>query len=198
MFLEFECCDIVVRIVAVREEIFPKGGHISWCPRKISKHFDVHGFVHRKPICKYNQQNATLHSLFISVKCSTCFRRFLRPSSGAQNCIYSIGYFVKPLLLPATVMDDLELWSSNSSNSSKFFRRFLRPSSGAQNCIYCTGYFVKPLLLPATVLAGSSKGFTKYPMQYIQFWAPDDGRRNSLKHVGHLKKKKSVTLHLVG
>ena len=31
-----------------------------------------------------------------SVKCSTCFRRFLRPSSGAQNCIYSIGYFVKP------------------------------------------------------------------------------------------------------
>ena len=33
--------------------------------------------------------------LFISVKCSTCFRRFLRPSSGAENCIYSIGYFVK-------------------------------------------------------------------------------------------------------
>jgi hypothetical protein len=29
--------------------------------------------------------------LFISVKCSTCFRRYLRPSSGAQNCIYSIG-----------------------------------------------------------------------------------------------------------
>jgi len=25
-------------------------------------------------------------------KCSTCFRRFLRPSSGAQKCIHSIGY----------------------------------------------------------------------------------------------------------
>jgi len=24
--------------------------------------------------------------LFISINCSTCFRRFLRPSSGAQNC----------------------------------------------------------------------------------------------------------------
>ena len=57
--------------------------------------FDVHGSVHRKRIFKYNQQDAMLHNLFISVKCSTCFRWFLRPSSGAQICIYSIGYFVK-------------------------------------------------------------------------------------------------------
>jgi hypothetical protein len=26
----------------------------------------------------------------------------------------------------------------------------------------------------------------KYPMLYVQFWAPDDGRRNRLKHVEHL------------
>ena len=69
--------------------------------------FDVHGSVHRRRIFTYNQQDATLHNLFISVKCSTCFRRFLRPSLGAQNCIYSIGYFVKPLLLPATVVPSL-------------------------------------------------------------------------------------------
>ena len=55
-------------------------------------------------IFKYNQQGARLHNLFISVKFSTCFRRFLRPSSGAQNCIYSNGYFVKPLMLPATTV----------------------------------------------------------------------------------------------
>ena len=90
------------------------------------------------------QQGATLHNLFISVKCSARFTRFHRPSSGAQNCIYSIGYFVKPLLLPATV----------SSNSS-------------------------------TTVAGSSRGLTKYPMLYIQFLAPDDGRRNLLKHAEH-------------
>ena len=83
--------------------------------------FDVLGSVHRKHILKYNQENATLHNLFISVKCCACFRRFFRPSSGAQNCIYSIEHFVKPLLLPATVV------------------------------------------------AGSSKGFTNYPMLYIQF-----------------------------
>jgi len=29
---------------------------------------------------------------FISIDCSTCFRWFLCPSSGAQNCTYSIRY----------------------------------------------------------------------------------------------------------
>ena len=38
--------------------------------------FDVHGSLHRKPIFKYNQQDAPLHNLFISLKCSTCFRHF--------------------------------------------------------------------------------------------------------------------------
>jgi len=33
---------------------------------------------------EYNQQDATFHNLFISVGCSTCFRRFFRPPSGAQ------------------------------------------------------------------------------------------------------------------
>jgi len=32
------------------------------------------------------------HDLFISVNCSMCFRRFLRPLSVAQNCIYSVRY----------------------------------------------------------------------------------------------------------
>jgi len=30
--------------------------------------------------------------LFISINCSSCFRWFLRPSSGAQNCTYSVKY----------------------------------------------------------------------------------------------------------
>ena len=32
--------------------------------------FDVEGSVHRKYVPKYNQQDATLHSLFISVNCT--------------------------------------------------------------------------------------------------------------------------------
>ena len=70
---------------------------------------DVHGSVHRKRIFKYNQQDATLHNLFIFVKFSTRVGRFLRPSSRAQNCIYSIGYFVKPLLIGATAVEEMEL-----------------------------------------------------------------------------------------
>jgi len=30
----------------------------------------------------------------------------------------------------------------------------------------------------STTVAGSSKGLTRYPMLYIQIWAPGDGRRN--------------------
>jgi len=33
----------------------------------------------------YNQQDATLHNILYYCQCSTCFRRFLRPSSGAQK-----------------------------------------------------------------------------------------------------------------
>jgi len=40
----------------------------------------------------YNQQDATFHNLFISVRRCTCFIQFFRPSSGAQNCTYSIRY----------------------------------------------------------------------------------------------------------
>jgi hypothetical protein len=40
----------------------------------------------------FNQQDATFHTLFISVIRSTCFRRPLRPSPGAQNCTYSVRH----------------------------------------------------------------------------------------------------------
>ena len=43
-------------------------------------------------VFKHNQQNARSHNGIYYSKCSTCFRRYLRPSSGAQNCIHSIGH----------------------------------------------------------------------------------------------------------
>ena len=39
-----------------------------------------------------NQRDATFHNFFISVRRSTCFRRFFRPPSGAQYCTYSVRY----------------------------------------------------------------------------------------------------------
>jgi len=64
------------------------------------------------------QQDATFYSILYYCQCSTCFRRFLRPSSGAQNCTHSIWYMSSMLDI--------------------------------------------------------------YQMQCVQFWAPDDGRRNRL------------------
>ena len=70
----------------------------------------------------YNQQDATFHSIFISVRRCTCFRRDFLPSSGAQNCIYSVRYELDKCLT-----------------------------------------------------------------LYVQFWAPDDGRKTRLKHVERLR-----------
>ena len=66
----------------------------------------------------YNQQDATFLNLFISVKRSTYFRQFFRPSSGARNCTYSV------------------------------------------RCLS-----------------------DRYLTLYVQFWAPDDGWKNRLKHL---------------
>jgi len=48
---------------------------------------------------------------------------------------------------------------------------------------------VRTILLPAASLArlaaGSSNGLTNNPTLYVQFRAPDDGRKSRLKHVEH-------------
>ena len=41
---------------------------------------------------------------------STCFGRYIRPSSGARDCIYCF-WQCPPMLLPAGVMDETELSS---------------------------------------------------------------------------------------
>src|SRR5215475_5800810 len=53
----------------------------------IIRRFNVYGYVHRKYIPIYIQQDATLHSLFISGNCSTFFGWYFHPSSGAHTTI---------------------------------------------------------------------------------------------------------------
>ena len=50
---------------------------------------------------EYNQRDATFLNLFISIRRSTCFRWFSRPSSGAQKLHIQRQAFVRPLVLPA-------------------------------------------------------------------------------------------------
>ena len=47
---------------------------------------------------KYNQQDATLYNILYYCQCSTCFRRFFRPSSGAQN-LYTLSGIRRACLL---------------------------------------------------------------------------------------------------
>jgi len=44
---------------------------------------------------KYNQQDATLYNILFYCQCSTCFRWFLRPSSGAQKLYTQHRAYVK-------------------------------------------------------------------------------------------------------
>jgi len=68
--------------------------------------FNVYGSVHRKNIPIYIQQDATLHSLFISANCSTRFGYYLHPQYVEQfpdkiNCVtlHLVGYILEYLYL---------------------------------------------------------------------------------------------------
>jgi len=63
--------------------------------------FDIHMFVHRNIIPNYSQQDATFLEFIYIYRHSTCFRRFLYPSSGAHNCTYGFRY-CQSILLPAS------------------------------------------------------------------------------------------------
>jgi len=49
---------------------------------------------------EYNQQAAKLYNILYCCQCSTRFRRFLRPSSGAQKLHTASGICQACLLLP--------------------------------------------------------------------------------------------------
>ena len=58
---------------------------ICHCESHFKFNFNVCGSVHPKYIPIYIQQDAPLHTLFISGNCSTCFGWYLNPSSGAHT-----------------------------------------------------------------------------------------------------------------
>ena len=68
-----------------------------------SDFFNLPESVHLKYIQIYIQQDATLHSLFISGNCSTCFGWYLHPSSGANTTVFTASGTCQPLLLPAAI-----------------------------------------------------------------------------------------------
>jgi len=61
---------------------------------------------------KYNQQDVTSYNILYYCQCTTCFRRFLRPSSGAQKL-----YKQHRLAHPTTYTNQIHL--THASGSSK-------------------------------------------------------------------------------
>jgi len=61
------------------------------------------------------QQDATLYNILYYWQFYTCFRRFLRPSSGAQNCTYSIWYMYSFELLMMGVETTWNMYSIDSN-----------------------------------------------------------------------------------
>jgi len=95
---------------------------------------------------EYNQQDATFHNFFISVRRSTCFRPFFRPEPGAQNCTYSVRYLSDRYcyLLLASYMFQAGFPSIIRSSKLHIQRQV----------------FVRPLLLPAASQLHVSDGFS--------------------------------------
>ena len=70
----------------------------DWQIYRSSKMYFWYSYVvHRNIVTRHN------FSWIYFYRRSTCFRRFLRPSSGAHNCAYSFRYCQQILLLAAAV-----------------------------------------------------------------------------------------------
>ena len=65
---------------------------------------------------KYNQQDATLYNILYYCQCSTCSRRLLRPSSGAQK-LYTLHQVYVNLAWCYQWMVDVQQRTQTSSNS---------------------------------------------------------------------------------
>jgi len=62
-----------------------------------------------KIFADYNRQDATFHTLIISVRRSTCFRRFFPSIIRSLKLHIQCQVFVRPILLPAASLTGIKL-----------------------------------------------------------------------------------------
>jgi hypothetical protein len=122
----------------------------------------------------YIQQDATLHSLFISGNCSKCFGCYFHPSSGAHTTVSTASGICHP---PAATCRLARPCNPNIfqyiSNKIQLYTVYLyletalhvsgvtSPHHQERIQLYLQHLvFVIPLLLPAAIAAGTSNGLT--------------------------------------
>jgi hypothetical protein len=65
---------------------------LNWCLLFITYYIrDICMSLHHNIITDYSQQDAMVLEFIYFYRCCTCFRWFLRPSSGAHNCTYDLS-----------------------------------------------------------------------------------------------------------
>jgi len=119
--------------------------------------------VHRKYNSKLQQTRCNVSWFIYFYRRSTCFRRFLRPSSGARNCTYIFRY-CQTILLIATIMDEME-----RSSISGLLTAFEQDQDGTSVSSWSCSQAV-------------SKHVWHIPLMWLQWKTPDGGQRNCLKH----------------
>ena len=146
--------------------------------------FNVYGSVHRKYIPLYIQQDATLHGLFISGNCCTCFGWYLHPFSEAHTTVSTASGICQVIQQDAT-LHSLFI----SGKCSTCFGWYLHPSSGAHTTVSTESGICQVIQQDATLhslfISGNCFicfGWYLHPKHVEQF--PD--------------KINCVTLHLVG
>jgi hypothetical protein len=74
--------------------------------------------------------------LFIFINCSTCFGRFLRPSSEAQISTYSVRY-CQIKMLPAAIVDEMELSAPDYGRRKrlKHVKQFIEINRSRKSCV---------------------------------------------------------------
>jgi hypothetical protein len=81
--------------------------------------FDIHKSVYNNIITNYIQRDKRFIEFIYFYRRSTCFRRFLRPSSGAHKCTYSFRY-CQPILLLAATVKEMKRSSISSTVAASF------------------------------------------------------------------------------
>jgi hypothetical protein len=75
----------------------------------IIRKYNIHGSVHRNNILIYkSQQDAHVTEFILSVTCSTCFRRYYDPSSGAQTTVTTASGNRYTILLSVVIVEELK------------------------------------------------------------------------------------------